>query len=214
MDQSIPWDRLVSLIEHNDVVLCSSDVRVIEIGFEHGDVTRTMTLDLLRDHKDWAKTRNCFFTFSHNNLMLIYGVYRLSIMHEYNSYGQLGFRGALICGESSILSKVALHGRIVALPHVLRTYRMRHDSSAAEDNIHTRHLLRIFNVIYVSYNYHFLVVASSKLTIRQKLGAFLKMFFCDLQTIIHTTWTCLPGRWRWSLLSVKCLHALRDRIVH
>ena len=201
------------LDEHNDVVLCSGDFRAIE----NGVIPRIVTLDAVRDHKGWEKARRKFFTFSPNNCIVIYGVYRLNIMHAYNIYTQPGFRGMLLWGESAVLSKVALHGRIVALPNVLRTYRVRHDSFAAEESKNTGPLLRIFNVIYVSYKYHFLVVVFSKLTIRQKMGAFFEMFFYDTQaiikTIIFTIWTCLPVRWRRSLLRVKCLAALRGRIL-
>ncbi len=204
------------LDEHNDVVLCSGDVKEIE----NGVITRNVTLDVVRDHKNWAKARRSLFTFSRNNLILIYGVYRLSIMQSYNIYVPHGFRGRVLLngGESAVLSKVALHGRIVALPNVLRTYRIRHDSFAHKESINTGPLLRIINVIYVSYKYHFLVVVFSKLTIRQKMYAFFETFFYDTQdiikTIIFAAWTSLPGRWRRSLLRVKCLHALRERIVH
>jgi glycosyltransferase involved in cell wall biosynthesis len=184
------------LDEHSDVVLCSSDFRRVK----NGETLRPLTLDVSRDYKDWAKVRRSLFTFSRNNSMLIYGVYRLSIMHAYNIYGHPGFRGMNLEGEACIFSKLALHGRIVALPNILRTYRVRDDSLA---HIQKKHMLpRIFNSIYVSYKYHFLVLVSSKLTVWQKVDTFFQMFFYDSKTIIGI---CLPEKLQPSLDRVKRL---------
>jgi len=203
------------LDKHNDVVLCSGDFRTNE----NGVITRNVTLDVVRAHKNWEKARRSLFTFSRNNLIMIYGVYRLSILQSYNIYLPHGFRGRLLLngGESAVLSKVALYGRIVSLPNILRTYRIRHDSAAHTESINIGPLLRILNVIYVSFKYHFLVVVFSKLTIRQKMLAFFGIFYHDTQdiikTIVFTIWTILPNQWQQSLLSIECLYNIKRKII-
>ena len=196
--------------EHNDVVFCSSDFAVVNEANAPQD---TIALDEVRDHKEWTNARRNFFTYSVDITVLIYGVYRLSIMHAHNIYMRPGFMGLLLGSEYSILSKLALQGKIIALPHALRTYR-RHDNGVAhQESTHTRTTLILINIMYVILKYQAAVLVFSNLTIRQKIGCFVKMSTYDMPLILgRICRLCIPKPC-WSLLSrSKCIRALADRM--
>jgi glycosyltransferase involved in cell wall biosynthesis len=195
------------LNEHADVVLCSGDVRVVE----DGDVLRTIRLEMLRDHEDWARARSNLFTYSVDLTILIYGVYRLSVMRTHQIQVQSGWMGMLLGLEYSILPRMALQGRVVALPRILRTYRREDSGAARREVLHTGALLRFLNMMYVILRYQTCTVLFGQLTIRQKMSIFSKMCSYDLPVIVRTLMECVPGQCRWLRSIVKWLRARRGQ---
>ena len=210
LDASFLEVIVLYLDEHDDVVLCSGDFAVVNGA---NVPQRTIALDEVRDHKEWTNARRNFFTYSTNITVLIYGVYRLSIMRAYNLSPQPGLMGMGLGCEYSILTKLAMLGRIVALPHVLRTYRIHDGGAAHQEGIHTRPLLRLLNIIYVILKYQARPVVFSKLTIREKMDIFLKMLSYDMPLILGLiSGLCIPKPCRRLLSRIKWLRKLRDRM--
>jgi glycosyltransferase involved in cell wall biosynthesis len=197
------------LDEHADVALCASDFYVVK----DGAIVRTRIQDHIRDNIDWTVARRGFFTYSSKLFLAFSGIYRLSIMHTNNIYLQPGFNGIIWGDEISVLPRVALHGRIVALPKLLR-YERKHDGSLnVTESIPFKPLQLFINLIYTTTKYQAREVFFSKLTIRQKLDIYNEMLSCDVPIIFVYAWECIPIRcFRW-LSNINFLHPLRNRFI-
>ncbi len=196
------------LDDHADVALCLSDCNDVK----NGVIVKTKIHDDIRDNSDWAVTRRLFFTWKHRHVLALYGIYRLGIMQTHKIYLRPGFRGIVYGVEHSILPAVALQGRIVALPRLLKYERKHPQSLGVSEPILLRPLLVLINIIYTSIKYQALVVLFSKLTLRQKLGIYGKMLSSDIPILIFYSVEWIPKRfYRW-LSNIRFIHPLQERI--
>jgi glycosyltransferase involved in cell wall biosynthesis len=197
------------LDEHADVALCISDSDEIK----DGAILRTKIHDDLRDNLDWTVARRRFFTWANRPVMAFYGIFRLSIMHTNNIYLQPGFNGISYGVEHSVLPRVALKGRIVALPKLLRHVRIHDESLTVAEPITFKPLQLLINVIYTTIKYQTREVFFSKLTIRQKLGICGEMLSCDMPIILFYALKCIPMQYLLWLSNINFLRPLRDRFL-
>jgi glycosyltransferase involved in cell wall biosynthesis len=196
------------LDEHTDVALCVSDCNDVK----NGVIIKTKIHDDIRDNSDWTVTRRLFFTWKHRHVLALYGIYRLGVMQTHNIYLRPGFRGIVYGVEHSILPAVALQGRIVALPRLLKYERKHPQSLGVSEPILLRPLLVLINIIYTSIKYQALAVLVSKLTLRQKLGIYGKMLSCNIPIIIYYSVEWIPRRCYSWLSNFRFIHPLQERI--
>jgi glycosyltransferase involved in cell wall biosynthesis len=196
------------LDEHADVALCVSDCNDVKDGV----IVKTKAHDDIRDNADWKVVRRLFFTWKHKHVLALYGIYRLSIMQTNNIYLKPGFKGIVYGVEHSLLPKVAIQGRIVALPQLLKYERKHPQSLGVSEPIFLRPLLVLINVIYTTIKYQALEAFFSKLPLRQKLDIYRKMLSCNIPIIFYYSVEWIPRRcYRW-LFNIRFLHAVRERI--
>jgi glycosyltransferase involved in cell wall biosynthesis len=196
------------LDEHADVALCVSDCKDVKDGV----VVKTKTHDDIRDSEDWTLARRLFFTWKHRHVLALYGIYRLNIMQTNSIYLRPGLKGIVYGVEHSVLAKVAIQGRIVALPKLLKYERKHPQSLGVSEPILLRPLLVLLNVVYTSVKYQALVAFFSNLTLRQKIGIFGKMFFCTVPIIFYYSVEWIPRRsYRW-LFNRSFFQPVRRRI--
>jgi glycosyltransferase involved in cell wall biosynthesis len=182
------------LDEHSDVALCFSD----SIDVKDGVILKTKINDDVRENVDWTIARPLFFTWKHRLVLAFYGIYRLNIMQTKGIYLQPGFNGIIYGVEHSILPRVALQGRIVALPRLLKFERKHADSLGVAEPISLRPLQVFINVLYTAINYQARVVFFSKLTVRQKLAIYGKILSFNIPIIFYYAWEWIPNllhRW-------------------
>jgi glycosyltransferase involved in cell wall biosynthesis len=128
-----------------DVLLCATSLNVL--GFEAPGVLTPVRLVDFYDGVNWREARRHLFRIGHPQAgYLLYGMFRRPAMPDVRSEVRDLPSRDLVSGftEYAILSLVAARGRIVALPDILRTYRM-HDGSASvrfTDALPRRILLR------------------------------------------------------------------------
>jgi glycosyltransferase involved in cell wall biosynthesis len=197
------------LDEHSDVVLCVGDLNVVKNGIKVDAIIHHQ----IRDTLDWEHARRKFFTYSHNIVMPIFGLFRLDLMRTHNIYIEPGFRGKVFYGlERSILPKVALQGKIVALPKLLFNKRI-HDEALSHNEPNQITRLHLFmNVLYIIVKYQASVALFSKLTARQKLLIFFEMFSYNVPIILSYAWECVPPKlYRW-FTNMRLFQPMRDRM--
>jgi glycosyltransferase involved in cell wall biosynthesis len=119
------------MASHPDVLLCTTSLHLL--GLEGpGALTPLRLLDFY-DGVDWRETRRHLFRVGHpHTSYLVYGLFRRSAMPDLRRLvWDLPSRD-LVSGFSElwILSWIAVRGRIVTLPDILRTCRT-HDASAS-----------------------------------------------------------------------------------
>jgi len=135
-DDVLSPERSISTIvafleEHESVVLCGSSVRVHPEEDPGGGHDRT--LDALWPQGDWSTARLEFFRWPQSvHHFVIYGVYRRVALLAV-PMGARRYRGRHVVTdmEFPLLAGLCGHGRIVALPEVLRSFRSRADSAGA-----------------------------------------------------------------------------------
>jgi hypothetical protein len=113
-----------------DAVLCGSSMNVLD--HEGPGTSAPAYLDPIYPDRDWAEARKRFFRCPYDSLVYfaIYGVYRRDVLQTVpiRERWYKGRRVALDM-ENPILAEVAVRGRILALPGLLRSYRQRDRSS-------------------------------------------------------------------------------------
>ena len=197
------------LDEHTDVACCMGDSNVVN----NGVIVNKRIHNEIRDNVDWIVARRNFFTYSHNLVMPIYGVFRLNILQKNNIYLKPGFRGTIYGLERSILPRVALQGRIVALPMVLQHKRVQEQSLSVTEPKQIKQLQLFCNVIYIIIKHQGRTALFSNLTLRQKLQIFIEMVSFDTPVILVYAWRCIPSRWhRWTA-NVRMLLPLRNKMI-
>ena len=116
------------LVLNPSTILCASDVMVMD---EDVKVFRTEKLTRIYPHNAWQDSRKYFFEIPTSNIFFsIYGMYRTEILrtHYYDNKG-IWWKGIVTNSEVPFLARLALVGRIVALPEVLQSYRLHKDST-------------------------------------------------------------------------------------
>jgi glycosyltransferase involved in cell wall biosynthesis len=114
-----------------DVLLCTTSLTLL--NFEGPGVLTPVRLLDFYDGVDWRAARRLLFRTGHaQSGYLVYGVYRRAAMPDVRTLMRDMPSGDLVSAftEPTLLSWVAARGRVVALPEILRTYRM-HDASTS-----------------------------------------------------------------------------------
>jgi glycosyltransferase involved in cell wall biosynthesis len=124
--------RAVAVLDENpDVDLCGCSVRIIG---DDGTLYKNVDLGGISPFAPWPETRERFFNCTLlGNHRTIYGVGRRQAMTR--ALDQLGIsENAGIWDSFDVLftATLATHGRIVAVPEILTTYRLRPGSKARE----------------------------------------------------------------------------------
>lgn len=169
------------LDDHDDVVLCMSDVKLMD---DARQVLSVQCLEKIRDHKDWRDNRRKVFSFSNQLSMTtcfaFYGVYRLSTIRAHGICPIPGLWGQLIGGEYPFLNRVALVGRIVALPSVQMTFRMHAGSLADRERERKIGFIARHYANYIYYIFDAMrVVLFSRLDIQDKVSILFTIVFLD-----------------------------------
>jgi glycosyltransferase involved in cell wall biosynthesis len=198
------------LDKHADVALCFSDSSDVK----NGTVVRKIFHNNIRDNIDWTIARRIFFTWKHRHVLAIYGIYRLRLLHENNIYFQPGFTGMSFGAEHSILARVALQGKIVALPVLLR-YETKHDESLSESEAKSVRALKLLvNILYTSIKYQARVAFLSKLGLRHKLQLYGEMLMCNIPILFYYTLLLIPIRFYRRLYNQKAFYPLMNRFMN
>jgi len=118
-------ERLMEqLLSQPDLVLCSSEVK--RIG-KNGDLIRVDRLPELYSGVDWNTKRKSFFEYwpSNSYYILIYGIYKTDALRDCVKYSApLGFKKTLLYTEVPLMAAVAAKGRIGAVPHATKNFRV------------------------------------------------------------------------------------------
>lgn len=125
-------EHLVSCLEnHDDVVGCATDVRVVDAA---GNLNRIEELESIRLGVDWEEARRLFFRFPTTNIFLsIYGMFRTRVLHENEIFYQRPWKDLVSHSEVPFLAKLATTGRIVSLPLALKTYVIHNQSGYLQE---------------------------------------------------------------------------------
>jgi glycosyltransferase involved in cell wall biosynthesis len=114
-----------------DVLLCTTSLHLL--GLEGPAMLTPVRLLDFYDGVDWREARRHLFRIGHpGSSYLLYGMYRRAAMPDVRGLVRDLPSRDLVSGFSELwlLSWIAVRGRIVALPDLLRTYRV-HDASAS-----------------------------------------------------------------------------------
>ena len=172
------------LDDHDDVVLCISDVKLIDGARQ---VLGVQCLEELRDHKDWRDNRRKVFSFSDHlsftSALAIYGVYRLSTIRAHDIRPIQGLWGLLLGSEYPFLNRVALVGKIVALPSVQMTYRVLNGSMGHTEGTNVSMVRRYVNYVYYLFD-AIRIVLFSRLDLKEKIPLLSSIVFFDLRMVV------------------------------
>lgn len=115
--------ELVSCFEKDSsIVLCASDVKRVN---SKGNLINTESLDRIYLSTGCKNTRKYFFEYPISNVFFaVYGLYKTEILKKVGSISPCSWTESLINSEVIFLAKVALMGKIVAIPKALKSYRM------------------------------------------------------------------------------------------
>jgi len=114
------------LIKDSSVVLCAFDLKVID---DQDKIIKTVQHNKIRSSCDWQKTRKIFFQYPTSSVFYCYyGVYHSETLRRTGTSDLLGWKNYAINDEVPFLAKIATFGKIVAIPEVLKTYRMNPNS--------------------------------------------------------------------------------------
>ncbi len=116
-----------------DVVLCGCSMR--NHTLEDPEAIQDEVLEAISGDRTWRQARKEFFRWpQRRSHFVIYGLYRRAALLDV-PWEARQHKGAPVVMdmEFPILASLCDHGRIVALPDVLRDYRSRADSSACAD---------------------------------------------------------------------------------
>jgi glycosyltransferase involved in cell wall biosynthesis len=141
--------EVVGFLErHPDVALCGSSVHVFSEDDPH--LKRDQALDALLPDRPWRVARQEFFRWPQTaQHFVIYGVYRREALLRTPEGRRYRGRDVVTDLEFLLLSALCRHGRIVAVPQVMRTYRGRSDSAGVrqyDDFTALDHLILAFGM--------------------------------------------------------------------
>lgn len=110
-----------------DVILCACGVKVIDA---HGNCVAKDSLERIHPNMAWEKARVAFFEYPISSVVhAVYGLYRTSIVRMVGAPRGVTRKNILTSSEVPFLAKLATMGRIIAIPELLRYYRI-HENSA------------------------------------------------------------------------------------
>ena len=114
------------LVKDSSVVLCASDLQVNDV---QDKIIQTVQHNKIRSSCDWQKTRKIFFQYPTSSAFYCYyGVYHSETLKRAGTSDLLGWKNYAINDEVPFLAKIATFGKIVAIPEVLKTYRINPNS--------------------------------------------------------------------------------------
>lgn len=117
------------------IALCASDVVVVD---ETDQILSVANLDEVRADLPWNKVRRRFVRYPTSNIFFcIYGIFQTEVLRNAMVQLRPAWKDFSTNGEVPFLAKVAMQGRIVAVPNRLKYYRSHRDS------IYTREVARI-----------------------------------------------------------------------
>jgi glycosyltransferase domain-containing protein len=128
-------NELVACLELNpDVALAMCDVQMIEDATSRTSDVRLSSIRLDRIARHWEITRKQFFAYPTSNIFFcIYGLYRTEIVKRCNINFVSKWKGISFASEVPILAQIALLGKIVSLPKLLKTYVSHSNSMYARE---------------------------------------------------------------------------------
>jgi FkbM family methyltransferase len=112
-------EELVNLSSTDEaIVLCGSDINVID---DKNNILRTERLEEIYPQKKWSI--ELFFSLPISNIFFsIYGLYKTEVLKKLYPHNWTSYKDYLTNSEIPFLAKVALQGRIVAVPKLLKDY--------------------------------------------------------------------------------------------
>lgn len=114
------------LDQFEDVVACACDFKLVN---EHEELIRIERLEGIYPSTDWSYSQEHFFMFPLTNVYFaIYGVFRREKLENAGIKNKSTWLGLASGNETPFLCRVAALGRIVAIPEVLRVYRIHSHS--------------------------------------------------------------------------------------
>ena len=118
---------LAEFLEGNlDIVSCACDVKSVD---NDNLEVRINCLDTIRPSQDWTSARKLFFQYPTTNIFFsILGMFRAEYLKKSNINYLAGWKGYETNGEVPFLAQIASYGRMVALPVVLKSYRLNPES--------------------------------------------------------------------------------------
>ena len=118
------------MVPRPDVLLCTTSVNLF--GFEGPGIVTPLRLLDFYDGVNWRHARRPLFRYGHPRAgHLVYGMFRRAAMPDMRRLVRPRSDELISAfSESWVVTWIGARGRIVALPDILRTYRM-HDMSAS-----------------------------------------------------------------------------------
>lgn len=109
-----------------DVILCACGVKVIDA---HGNNVAKDSLERIHPNIPWEKARVAFFEYPISSVVhAVYGLYRTAIVRMVGAPRGVTRKNILTSSEVPFLAKLATMGRIIAIPELLRYYRIHENS--------------------------------------------------------------------------------------
>ncbi len=161
---------LVSCMEEDpQIALAMTDVKVIG---DDDALIRTEKLDSLRIDRvlaNWGKVRRLFFRYPTSNIFFaIYGVYRTNILRSCSLHMKT-WRHLIFATEVPFLAQIAVKGKIVSIPGLLKLYRSHTDSSYIKERSRVRHVDRFIRGAQIRLQL-VNIASSSNLDLQSKFG--------------------------------------------
>lgn len=115
------------------IALCTSDVVVVD---ENDQIISLARLEKVRAELPWRKVRRRFFRYPTSNIFFcVYGIFQTDVLRNATSLLSAAWHDFYTNVEVPFLAKVAMQGRIVAVPHLLKYYRSHNDSFYVRETI-------------------------------------------------------------------------------
>ena len=127
-DDECEYDYIKHLMDifqkYPETVLCGSDINIVD---EHNNFIRNEYLKVLYPDRPWNKKH--FFTYPISNVFfVIYGLFKKEVLLKLRNHKMSSYKDYVTNSEVPYLAKVALMGRIIAVPKLLKLYRSHSDS--------------------------------------------------------------------------------------
>jgi glycosyltransferase involved in cell wall biosynthesis len=108
------------------ITLCASDVVVVD---ETDQIMSVERLEEIRANLPWEKVRRRFVRYPTSNIFFcVYGMFQTEALRNTMALPRAAWKEFYTNGEVPFLAKVAMQGRIVAVPNLLKYYRSHKDS--------------------------------------------------------------------------------------
>lgn len=108
------------------ITLCASDVVVVD---ETDQIMSVARLEEVRADLPWKKVRRRFVRYPTSNIFFcVYGMFQTEALRNTMALPRAAWKEFYTNGEVPFLAKVAMQGRIVAVPNLLKYYRSHKDS--------------------------------------------------------------------------------------
>jgi glycosyltransferase involved in cell wall biosynthesis len=196
------------LDRHEDVVLCLSDFHNVN---EKREIKATISPEEIRESKDWIIARRQFFLYKHGVHVAIYGVFRsVPLKSSIHQVKMTGFLGMINGSEFSLLAVIALLGRIVSLPEILRVHRLHKEANSTVEMSRSSWFAVVVNMIYVVVLRLFKTLVFSDLSLREKFNTTIIMLKYHIPVLFKIAFVSIFGLRAGRYLKKAC-HSLLMR---